>query len=176
MASFNQKSTIISNRDASPKVLTGPEISGGEIRESEGFVQSGSTTDAVGSTYRLCQVPSNSRVSSLVLQNDALGAGAAINIGVYYPTFIPAGAGLTNALAGTPINASVFGAAVAVAATGAATEMVTRANVAINLQEQPVWQLAGLAADPLIYLDIVCTVSTILAAQGYISLKAKYIE
>lgn len=176
MASFNLKSTIISNRDASPKVLTDAFVSGGEVRESEGFVQTGSAADAVGSTYRLCQVPSNARVTSLVLQNDALGAGAVVNIGVYYPTTVPVGAGLSSALAGTAINASAFAAAVSVAAVGAATEVVTRANVAINLQEQALWQLAGLTSDPLIYLDIVITVSVITAAQGYVSLKAKYIE
>lgn len=176
MASFNLKSTILTNRDASPKVLVDSYISGGEVRESEGFVQSGSTTDAVGSTYRLCQVPSNARVTSLVLQNDALGSGAAVNIGVYWPTYMPVGSGLSAANASAVISATCFASALAVATAAAATEIVTRANVAINLQEQPLWQLAGLASDPGIDLDIVCTVSTILAAQGYISLKAKYVE
>lgn len=176
MASFNLKSTILTNRDATPKVLVDPYISGGEIRESEGFVQTGSTTDAVGSTYRLCSVPSNARLTSLILQNDALGAGAAINIGVYWPTFIPVGSGLSAANAGLAISATCLATAFAVAVAGAATEIVTKANVAINLQEQQLWQLAGLASDPLIYLDIVIAVSTIIAAQGYVSLKAKYIE
>lgn len=175
MSSFNLKSTIITNRDATPKVITDAYISGGDIRESEGFVQSGSTTDAIGSTYRLCMIPSNARVSSLDFQSDNLGSGSAVNVGVYYPTFIPVGSGLAASNASAAIAASCFVSAQSTSGAVAATNLITRANVAINLQEQPLWQLAGLASDPGIDLDIVVTVSAILAAQGYVSLKARYV-
>lgn len=176
MASFNLKSTIITNRDASPKVLTDPFVSGGEIRESEGYVQTGSATDAVGSTYRLCQVPSNARVTSLVFQCDALGGSSTVNIGVYYPTTLPLGSGLVASNAGAAISASCFIAGISTVSAVAATEIITRANVTIANQEQAVWQLAGLSSDPGIYLDIVVAVAVIIATQGYVSLKAKYVE
>jgi len=175
MSSFNLKSTVISNRDAVPKILTDAYVDGGEILESEGYVQSGSSTDAVGSTYRLCQVPSNARVSSLSFQCDSLGASSAVNVGVYWPTFIPVGAGLSAANASAAISAAFFASALSTASATGPTDIVNQSGSnTIAKQELPLWQAIGLSADPMIDLDIVVTVSTILAAQGYVSLKAKY--
>lgn len=173
MSQYNIKSTIISGRDATPKVLVDPYISGGKIKESQGSVQTGSATDAVGSTYRLCQVPSNARITSLTLQNDALGG--AVNVGVYWPTYVPNGNGLSSGNATTAINASCLASAFSVSTANSPTELITRANVSIPNQEVQLWQVAGLSADPEIYLDIVATVSTIMSAQGSIGLKAKYL-
>lgn len=177
MSSFNLKSTVITNRDATPKVLTDSYVSGGMVHGAEGYVQSGSTTDAVGSTYRLLTIPSNSRISSLQLSNQALGTGAAVNIGVYYPTFIPVGAGLTASLASTVISASLFASAQAVATAQADINVLNQSGSnGVANQELPLWQAAGLTADPGIDLDIVAAVSTILAAQGTIGLKAEYVR
>jgi hypothetical protein len=177
MAVFSLKSTVIANRDATPKIFTDAYVSGGELEESEGFVQTGSAADSVGSKYTLCQVPSNARVSSLILQNDAMGGAGALNIGVYYPTFIPVGAGLSAALAGTAINATLFASALSVVAAGGPTDEINQSgNNTIAKQELPLWAAAGLAADPGIQLDIAVAVSTVLAAQGYIGIKARYVK
>lgn len=175
MAIFNIKSTIITNRDATPKVLQDPYICGGEIRECTGFVQTSTTTDGVGSTYRLCQVPSNARVSSLEFQAQALGSGCTLNVGVWYPTFIPVGAGLSAANASAVINTSLYASSLACSNANAVTNLVTSANIAINIQEQPLWQAAGLASDPGIDLDIVAYVNGTVAAQGYVGAKVRYV-
>src|ERR1700723_2825817 len=91
----NLKSTIITNRDASPKVLTDAYISGAEIRSSEGFVTT-ALADNAGSTYRLCTVPSNARIESVKFQCAALGTSCTIDVGVWYPTVVPIGSGLTS--------------------------------------------------------------------------------
>lgn len=177
MAQFFLKSTTITNRDATPKVLTDNLVTGGMMHGAEGFVTTGSTTDAVGSTYKLLTVPSSSRIHSLLLSNAILGAGGAVNVGVYYPTFIPVGAGLTAALAGTVISAAFFASALTVATAAADVNILNQSGTnTIALQEQPIWQAIGLAADPMIDLDIVVTVSTVLAAQGLIGLKAEYVR
>lgn len=176
MATFNLKSTIITNRDATPKVLSDSSVDGGKTQESTGYVQSSTATDGAGTFYRLCQVPSSARVSSLILQADALATGAAIDVGVYYPTFIPVGAGLSASNAGAVINTQLFASALAVSNATAATEIINSSgNNTIAKQELPLWNAAGLTADPGIDLDIVVRVQTAIAAQGYIGLKAKYV-
>lgn len=175
MTSYNIKSTVISNRDAVPKVLTDAYVSGGEIKESEGFIQTHGSADAAGSIYRLCMVPSNARLSSLSLQAGALGSGAALDIGVYYPTFIPAGAGLLQSNAGLVINTQLFCSALGCSAATAETNVInSSANNTIPLQEKALWDAAGLASDPGIDLDICASVQTAIAAQAYIGLKARY--
>lgn len=173
MAVVNLKSTIITNRDATPKVLTDPQTSGGVMRESQGYITT-NNGDSAGSTYRLNQVPSNARVSSVIMTNEALGAGCTLNVGVYYPTFIPLGAGLTSALASTAISATFFASGTSAAAAGGPTDIVNSATNTIDKQELPLWQAVGLTADPGIDLDIVAAVAVATAAAGRLSLKTRY--
>lgn len=177
MTSYNITSTVISNRDATPKVLTDALVSGGELLESEGYVQTHGSADAADSLYRLCSVPSNARISSLEFQADALGSGAALDVGVYWPTFIPLGAGLSASKASAVINTQLFASALGCSAATAATNVVNQStNNTIVKQELPLWSAAGLASDPGIELDIVVHVQTAIAAQGYIGLKARYVK
>lgn len=171
------KSTTIANRDAVPKVFTDAYVSGGNICSSEGYVQSATATDSIGSIYRLCQVPSNARVESVILQCDAMTSGAA-NIGVYYPTFIPAGtAQLSGVVANQAISASFFAAAQSIATALGPTNVVNQSGTnTIAKQELPLWQALGLTADPGIDLDVCVTLSAALTAQGYIGLKTSYVE
>jgi hypothetical protein len=171
------KSTIIANRDSVPKILTDPYVSGGELRVSEGYVQTATATDSAGSIYRLCQIPSNARVEAVVLQCDALTGGAA-NVGVYYPTFIPTGAPqLAGIVSNQAINTSFFASAQSVGTALGPVNVVNQSGQnTIAKQELPLWQAIGLAADPGISLDICVTLSTAITAQGYIGLKTTYVE
>lgn len=176
MSTFNILSTILTNRDATPKVLTDAYVSGGTLKESQGYVQTNSGgADGIGSTYRLCTVPSNSRVSSLDFQSSGLGTSCTLDIGVWYPTFIPVGSGLSAANASAVINTTLFASALACSNAVASTNLVTTANIAINKQEQPLWQMAGLTSDPEIDLDIVVYVHAAVALQGYVGLRARYL-
>jgi hypothetical protein len=177
MASFNLSSTVISNRDATPKVFTDAYVQGGEVLESEGFVQSSTATDGSGTLFRLCTVPSNARVSSLEIQTDSFGTSAAIDIGVYWPTFIPVGAGLSASNQSAVINTQLFCSALAVSNATASTNVINSSgNNSIKNQELPLWSACGLASDPMIDLDIVANVQTAIALKGYIGLKARYVK
>lgn len=177
MATFNLKSTVITNRDAVPKVLTDAYVSGGKLSQSEGYVQTSGSADGAGSFYRLCTVPSNARLSSLELQAGAMGSGAAIDVGVYWPTFIPTGAGLSAANQGLVINTQLFASALGMSAATAVTNIINQStNNTIANQEKALWEAAGLSADPGIDLDIVVRVQTAIAAQAYIGLKANYVK
>lgn len=180
MAVQSAKSTLITNRDATPSVKTDNIVSGGEFKESEGYVQSVTAADSAGSIYRLCTVPSRARVSSVILQNGAFGGAAAANIGVYYPDYspfpiAPYGQHPAPGDQGQPIAASLFAAAVSLVAAAGPTDVVNQSgNNSIANQELPLWQAAGLASDPGIDLDICVTLSVAIASQQYLGLKVRY--
>lgn len=180
MAVFNLKSTLIGNRDATPKVFTDNLVSGGDLKESEGYSATGSAADSAGTTYRLCTVPSRARVSSVSLQNTAMGGAGAINVGVYWPDYTPFPVGPFGdhplpSDQGTAINAAYFASALSVVGAGGPTDIVNQSGTnTIAKQELSLWQAVGLAADPGIDLDIVVTVSIVLAAAGFIGLKVRY--
>lgn len=175
MTTYNLKSTIITNRDATPKVLSDPYLAG-SVNAVEGYVQTNGAADGVGSTYRLLQIPSNARVEAVKIQADALATGCTLSVGVWYPTYIPVGAGLAASVASTVINTALFASAMAASNATASTDITNQStNNSIVNQELPLWKAAGLASDPGIDLDIVVYVAGAVAAQGYIGLKAAYV-
>lgn len=169
MAVVTVKSTIIANRDASPVVLTDPNISGGKFQEGMGraTVTNG---DSIGSKYLLTQVPSNARISSLNLFCDAI-TGAAANIGVYNPTN-------KDGSAGSVVSVSLFAAAQSIATAIQNGSNVINQSTTNSLanQEKPLWQAAGLSADPGGMLDIVATLTAAATATGDLSIRAGYLS
>ena len=180
MSTYTVKSTVIANRDAVPgpnAIFTDAYVDGSPVCESEGYIQTYGSSDGANSLYKLCQVPSNARMSALVFQADSLGSGAALDVGVYWPTFIPMGAGLTASNAGTAINTQLFASALGCSAKTAITDILNSSgNNSISNQELPLWSAAGLTSDPGILLDIVVHVQTAIATQGYIGLKARFVK
>jgi hypothetical protein len=81
MAVVNTKSTIISNYDAQPRVLTSGYIGGGSDTIFCGIVPA-AATDSIGSTYRFAFIPSGVRIQDIQLQNDATTTGI-WSLGVY---------------------------------------------------------------------------------------------
>lgn len=175
MSTFIVSSTVITNRDATPKVLTDAYISGGRVMAAEGYVQTAGATDGIGSIYRMLSIPSNARVDAVKIATNALGTGCTLNVGVYWPTFIPVGAGLASSIANTVINTTLFASALAASNANAITDITNQSTAnTIQLQEVCLWQAAGLASDPNIDLDICVSVAGAVAAQGYIGLKASF--
>lgn len=180
MAVVTTKSTLISNRDATPKVFTDNIISGGDLKESEGYVQA-QVGDSVNSQYKLCTVPSRARVTSLLLQCQALGAGTQVDIGVFWPDYspFPIGPFGVHPLPGDPgtaIAENLFAALQATSVALGPTEVINQStNNSIANQELSLWQAAGLSADPGLDLDIVATVKgAAIGTQGYLQVKARY--
>lgn len=176
MASVNLKSTLLSNRDATPKVLTDAYLGGGLLEEVKGSVKT-NNNDNAGSQYRLIQVPSNARVASLMWQSDALGSGCIVDVAVWYPTNIPLGGGnfLASSTASTIISSSIFATGLTAPSSNALAEIMTNSgNYSIPLQETPLWNVLGLASDPEIDFDIGFTVRIATAAAGYVGLQCRY--
>lgn len=175
MSVVTRKSTAISNRDATPTLPNLAAFDGGSVREKEGFV-SAANGDSISSVYPMVSVPSNCRVSSIVLQCEALGAGAKVNCGVYAPTQAIQALGVLGYAAGAAINATFFASALDVSAALASTEIVNQSGSnTLNLQEQELWQALGLASDPGCMLDISLAVNAAIAAAGRVGIKTKYV-
>lgn len=170
------KSTLLTNRDATPKVLTDSFLSGGVMEEVQGSVKS-NNGDTANSYYRLISVPSNARLSTLQWQSDGLGSGCLVDVAVWYPTAVPQGGAnfLAASLGGTIVSSSIFATALASGTAVPLTEITNQSgNYLIPLQETPLWNVLGLASDPEISFDIGFVTRTATAAAGYVGLKARY--
>jgi hypothetical protein len=84
MAVVNVKSGLITNRDAAPRTLNSAALESGRVRSKVGTVEV-TNGDSIGSTFRLCSVPSNARVRSIRLFQDAITSAAA-DVGLYQTT------------------------------------------------------------------------------------------
>lgn len=178
MAVVTRKSTAIGNRDAIPTVPTLAAYDGGMVKEKSGYVLT-VTGDSATSKYPMVSVPSNTRVSGIVLQCAAQGAGATINCGVYVPsTSNPALLALNSGYtAGAAINATFFASAVDVSGALSSTEIVNQSGSnTLDKQEQELWQALGLASDPGCMLDIALAVGVAIASGGLIGIKVKYVQ
>lgn len=177
MSAVTLKSTFITNRDASPAVKTDAYISGGTVKEAEGYVTTGAA-DIAGSIYKMCQVPSNARLSQIILNNEALGTGCTLDVGAYYPTYIPQGGGssLAASVADTAISNAFFCSGQAAASANTELDVTNQSgSYTIDKQEECLWQALGLASDPEIPLDIVVHVNVAVAQSGKVGLKVKYV-
>src|SRR6185312_7192689 len=86
MAVATIKSTQITNRDASPEVLSSSNIAGAKVIEACGICAVGAT-DTVASTYRMVSIPSNAKISSVQLWSDAsAGANQALTVDLWDTT------------------------------------------------------------------------------------------
>lgn len=153
MAVENLKSAAITNADATPLVLTNARIMAGAMREAIGTKQA-SASASIASTYTLCRVPSNARISEVILSCDAFDTTGAADVGVYQ----------TADNGGAVVDADFFASAV-VLTTALPNTAVTHESGVFGIEdvEKPLWEALGLTADPMRDYDIALTLT---AANG----------
>ena len=164
MAVEVKKSTAITNRDSN--LLTDSALAGAFLKEIIGL---GSllTTDSVGSTYKIGEIPSNARLSQLLLSCTAAGATGTIDIGLYR----------TTKDGGAAVDADLFASAAAI------TSALNDSNVAresgtlsVANSEKTIWQLLGLSEDPNLVYDLVATLTQVVESNATIAVKAHYVQ
>lgn len=162
----HKKSTAITNRDSTPPVLSNASIAGGEVKEAVGVVEVVPTDDA-NSTIRFAQVPSNARISQVLLSCDDSGTAGAMDIGIYKATQD----------GGQVVDADFFATAQSLAAAALKNSDVTHlsGNFGIEKSELPLWKALGLTEDPKISYDLVGTVTTAVETQATVAAKVKYV-
>lgn len=166
MAVVTTKSSIITNRDGGAGTLNSSILDGGRAREKYDIVAA-ANGDSATSKYIICQVPTNCRVTRVLLWSDALGGSAAGDVGVYR----------TTADGGAAVDADFFATAAAVASAVAGTDITNESTTNTLIKRgQPLWQALGVASDPGGFYDIVITLTAATAAAGSIGLTVAYVE
>lgn len=167
MATEALKSLAITNRDASPQVKNSSYLEAGTVRECVGTMEM--TTADAGSTYRFCQVPSNCRISQIMLFSDDVGNAGTMDFGIYQ----------TTANGGAVVNSTLFASAVDInAAALNGTDITYEAGTStaqIDDIEKRLWDQAALTVDPKIMYDIVGTSAQAAGTGGTISLRVRYV-
>lgn len=167
MAVATIKATAITNRDASPKVLNDPILTGAFLREMVGVVEAVSG-NSIGSKYIFGQIPSNARVSDVLLSCDDIGTTTIADFGLYQ----------TTDNGGAVVSAAFFGSAVSLK-DGALNQSVIQnesGTFDIANSEMPLWQALGLTSDPRISYDVVATLTAAADAGGTIALRVRYAQ
>ena len=165
MAVVTTKSGGITNRDASPKVKINAILTEGLLRENVGTVEVASG-DSIASKYVMFQVPSNARVSQLLVWADDIGTTTAGDIGLYQ----------TTANGSAVVDADFFASAVDLAGGVLNAVDVTHESGVYDADdaEKPLWTALGLTTDPNLFYDVVLTLTAAADAAGTFTLKGKY--
>lgn len=164
MAVVDKKSTIITNRDATPVVFANSVNQKAQINGSYAYVTfaSGDSANSIG---RILSVPSNARVHSLHVVCGALGGSCAGDIGVYRNTKD----------GGAVVDADFFASAVSFVSALTHTDVINESGVNnVTKQSQPIWQALGLTEDPQSTFDICVTLTADTAANNSIGLALGY--
>lgn len=161
------KSSAITNADATPLVLTNARIMAGAMREAIGTKQA-SASASIGSTYALCRIPSNARISEVILSCDAFDTTGAGDVGIYQ----------TADNGGAVVDADFFASAVVMTAALANTTVTHESGVfGIEDVEKPLWEALGLSADPMRDYDVVITLTAANGAGATpdVTLRVRYV-
>lgn len=178
MAAEALKSTQVTNLDSLPPVAnTAGESGVGSLRC---LTQSVSPTNgaSIGSTYRVLRLPSNAKVKH-VLADTANTAGlGSYNVGLAYSDapLVTSPDGTPPAVAGSVVNATLFASAWSASAVAEATDITQQSGTITGAgQNQPLWQAAGLTADPGGFMDVLLTSTVAPTAAGTINLEAQFV-
>jgi hypothetical protein len=167
MAVVTTKSQTITNRDATPRVLSNGRVQGAPVLEA-GELVTIVNGDSATSKYIFFSVPSNALVRSLKYSAPDIGTTTACDIGLYR----------TTADGGAVVDVDFWVSAVALnAGPYNKVEVIQEAGAAggdITKFMQPIWQILGLTADPNIVYDVVATLTGAADAGGTLILEMQY--
>lgn len=163
------KSTAITNREATPRVLNDPGLGEGAVEKCAfGYIASVTASLSITSIIRLVSVPSNAIITDLRISSGAQGAGA-FDIGVYR----------TNGDGGAVVDQDFFGSGVSCASAVLNTDVLGESTVnTIAKQSQPLWEAAGMSVDPKSQLDICAVVAAtdVTTGTGALALRVRYVQ
>lgn len=172
MAVVNRNSNTIANTVATPKVLNSPQVGGaGILREVAGEVTP-AADDTQASIHRFVRVPSNARVSEvLIAAADASTAGK-YDIGLYKT------AENGGAVVDADFFASAFDLANSADAVAGFADVTFESGVYTFAKAiQPLWQALGLSSDPNIEYDIAGTIETTFnGGPTSVLMRARYVD
>jgi len=171
MAVVNVKSTLVTNADATPVVLSSSYQAFGNDTNETG-VCAVAASDSAASVYRFFRIPSNARIIDLQVMNDALTSGTSYKGGVLFT------AGDGGGVAVTGSDAILFSALSLVAARSAWTSVyfpaIAAGSGAVANTTLRIWELLGLTADTFKLYDLAITAVTPSSVLGNVALQLTY--
>jgi hypothetical protein len=153
-----KNTTLVSNFEATPQVITEAHSLHGVLRVAQGTVAlaAGDSTD--NDIVMLAPIPSNASISALKIASDTLGGSCTFNVGLY-------------TTGGTVVDEDVY--ATLVADEGAMTDVRSEAD--ITTVGQQVWEDAGASSDPGGYYYVAVTFSATGGTAGDMSFVIEYV-
>ncbi len=166
MSAEHLKSAGITNATATPIVASNPHQSQGVLKESQGVCTPAVAAEA-NSTYRFCRVPSNARISQVLVKSLDFTTAGAVDIGIYQ----------TAANGGAVVDADLFASALSMIGGPYENLDVTFESTQYSTaeSEKQLWEVLGLSADPLIDYDVAATVTTAFDGGQPMSVKVRYV-
>lgn len=165
MATENLLSAAITNRDATPQVKMGPAYKS-DLKEVVGVVACG--TGDLGSTYRFFSIPSNARVSQILIYSPDMGTTGLADVGLYD----------TTSNGGLVVDADFFASAIDMKTAALNGSDITHESGVFSLanSEKMLWQALGLSVDPCKEYDVVLTTTEAFSAGGSVKLVGRYVK
>lgn len=167
MAVVDRNSAQIANIVATPRVPLDPHDGPAQLNEVVGVITP-AADDTQASIGRFFRVPSNARVSQLLISAaDATTAGA-IDIGLYD----------TPANGGAVVDADFFASAFDLSGGPFSNAEVSFESGVISVAEQDdmIWEVLGLTSDPGVDYDVAYTITTTFnGGPTAIALKGRYV-
>jgi len=153
-----KNTTLVSNFEATPQVITEAHSLHGVLRVAQGTVAlaAGDSTD--NDIVMLAPIPSNASITALKIASDTLGGSCTFNVGLY-------------TTGGTVVDEDVY--ATLVADEGAMTDVRSEAD--ITTVGQQVWEDAGASSDPGGYYYVAVTFAATGGTAGDMSFVIEYV-
>ena len=153
-----KNTTLVSNFEATPQVITEAHSLHGVLRVAQGTVAlaAGDSTD--NDIVMLAPIPSNASITALKIASDTLGGSCTFNVGLY-------------TTGGTVVDEDVY--ATLVADEGTMTDVRSEAD--ITTVGQQVWEDAGASSDPGGYYYVAVTFSATGGTAGDMSFVIEYV-
>ncbi len=170
------KSTSITNLDANPVVANTAGRGAGAAQLVQSEYISASAAASTTSTYRLIRLASTVKIKELILESEALGAGA-INLSVYYSDSTTDGTAVANQGVIVPTTGNQFFASdIDLTSAQNNVQVINESgNNGLANRNLPFWSALGLTADPGGFFDIVAVVHTTpITNAGKIGLRVTY--
>lgn len=164
MATVNTLTDIVTNLDATPKVMNPLNLMGGVLREQVGTVEIAAGDDN-NSVYRVGRVHSSWRVSEIKRFNDAITSGSDFNVGLYE----------TAEDGGDAVDDNLFADAVSLASASAVGVNDVFEALGVENVEKSVWEALGLASDPGLWYDVAYTGVAVGSGAGTLSAQIRYV-
>lgn len=167
MAVVLLKGAVVTNADAG--VLNNANVFRGALKEAVDTIEV-TNGDSIASIYRLCRVPSNARVSRVLISSDAV-TGAIADVGIYR----------IAADGGAAVDVDFFASAQSIAAAIVHTDITheadpTDAGVGYGLADttKMLWQALQFTSDPRCEFDVALTLTAAATASGTATLKVQF--